>query len=297
MILCFYIPEYWQNVFQNAIGCTLGSLVAVWIAVAIYRRQTRDAAMARASVEQQEQNDLLRYFSISLDEIVRMLTDQSENIKNYIDKLQKDPLGDNLMTFVPLSSIKRLTDGNVPMDKLLISYVDNFSHTKDALKTFSEIFAVLDYAYLELSYLPVTIERVLTQDQSRKLKFSEYYKIAWDEVGSFITTLDETDPANIRLRELLASFREGKAANDDIQYHHDRFISPINDIALEQLASGRREFVKLTITTRDAKQLFVDMFRHQDNFIKNDLLPIQTKILQESQKLKALLEELRKIYS
>ncbi len=283
----FSLGDYWNSVVQNAIGCALGSAAAIGIAIWIYRRQYRDNEKARIKAEKEIERNTLKYFSISIQEIIALVKQQIENNGEFMDVFRKKILDFPLITYLPLFPIKRIIE-STSLDKILISYVNKFSENKDVIKEFSELISILDYLYLELASLPELLERGIKYDHERQVKFSDGYKKVWDFLGAIISGYVKTDTDTVNtMNAIIAKFNDPSLQTDDIKYFYDNIIVPVNEYSVTMLASGRVYpiFIELAKETRDCKGVYSDIIKHNKHFIEKDFLPISNKIREEYDKL------------
>jgi hypothetical protein len=283
----FSLGDYWNSVIQNAIGCALGSAAAIGIAIWIYRRQYRDNEKSRINAAEEIERNTLKYFSISIQEIITLVKEQIENNEEFLVIFRKDILDFPLITYLPLFPIKRIID-NTALDKILISYINKFSSKENVIKEFSELISILDYLYLELASLPELLERGIKYDHERQVKFSDGYKKVWDYCGAVITGYETTDTDAVNtMKGIIAKFNDPNLQTDDIKYFYKNIIVPVNEYSVAMLESGRiyPVVIELAKETRDCKSVYADIIKHNKHFIEKDFLPISNKIKEEYGKL------------
>lgn len=281
MILC--ISDYWQSVFQNALGCAIGSFAAILVAIGIYYKQYSDNEKSKKKKDKEEQENILKYFSISVKNAIGLVEHQYKNNLDFISDFKKEPLMIPLISYVPLSEIKRIINNN-SYDKIMLAYLDRFLK-KNALNEFSEIMSILDYLYLELDMLPKNIENIKLYDHERKIKFKEYFNDIIKSIEQIIVHGNNDDPIKKRYYELYEIFQNNAK---DIKSTYNNFITPINKYTLELLQQGNnnRDLEQLVIITRDCIQLYSEIIEHNEANISNDIIPISQSIFESLSKLK-----------
>jgi len=260
--------EYWKSVLQNGFGCTIGSFLAIFVSYLIYMRQTKAGREEKRLQELQQNKDTLTYFRHSVNEIIRIVQRQIEELSKNISQLRDNSITVEPLTAVPLFELKRLADGN-SVDRLLVTYIRQFPG-EESVKAFSGIMDATEYLYSQMMLLPEESKRAILYDYDRKQEYQQLFKEAYSLLGQYLTSVDlahPTAPAT-QLIPILEAFGAQPHNNDDLAYYHQYFFVPVNDALVALLAAGERNPILIQVAelTRDGKQVFAGIHGHNREF-------------------------------
>src|SRR5258708_6416700 len=249
--------EYWKSVIQNGIGCTIGSFLAIWISYKIYRRTTRKADLDRVTQTQQENIDILLNFKRTIQAILSISKNQTENIKKFVSEIHKNDLEIPLFSFIPIYNLKRVAENN--LDTLLIVYRRQFPG-EESLKIFNNIISNIEDIYSQFLLLPEQLAKVQMYDHERKTKFQEIFAESFAILGQYMLTQDPANPsaAAKEIEPTMIEFQQKHSDNYDIDFYYKYFLVPMNDtmVALLSGLDKNQKFVELAQSTRNGKQMY-----------------------------------------
>jgi hypothetical protein len=180
----FWSCQYWAGVVQNAIGCTIGSFVAILVSYWIYRRTTRNDRRNRAN----EAKDVLLYFKQTMETIIRIAKDQTANVQRYCDDIEENDLELPYLSFLPMYSLKRIAEGT-SLDRTLVAYIRQFP-SESNVKEFEALISAVEYFLAQFLLLPEEMRSTRLYDHERKTQYQKIYKEAYDLLGFYIMTND-----------------------------------------------------------------------------------------------------------
>lgn len=247
--------EYWNGVIQNAIGCTLGSLAAIVAAYLIYLYTNKNARRDKA----QEAKDLLIYFKGTVETVIRIAKQQTQNIQTYCEGIKKNDIDLPLLRFIPMYNLKKIAEGD-SMDRILIAYIQAFPGKDDA-KDFSSLLAEVEYLHGQFLQLPEEMRLTLSYDHERKTEYQKIYKNAHTLLGEYMLKLDPMHPTKvgIEMQAAMQTFFDNHTDNYDISYYHEYFFLPMNKILVDALGTPEISpaIIQLSQITLDGKQQFL----------------------------------------
>jgi hypothetical protein len=143
-----FVSKYWSDVIENAIGCTIGSLIAIVVSLIIYWLTIRGAEKSsRRAGELLERNQLIA-FALMIRDAINFTEKQSANARKFIDALKNHPNTFPLLQMQPLGTLKRLID-TITVEKTGLTYMKYYPG-KNSAKEFIGILDTVDYLHAGL---------------------------------------------------------------------------------------------------------------------------------------------------
>ena len=277
----FWSCQYWVGVFQNAIGCTIGSLAAIAAAYLIYWLTNKHSRIDRA----QEAKDLLIYFKGLVANVIQIAKNQTSNIEAYCLSIQEYDLQPAILRFLPMYNLKKIAEGD-SMDRILIAYIRAFPGPADAID-FSNLISKVEYLYSQFLQLPEELNRTMIYDHERKMQLKRIFQNAYALLREYTLQAEMMDPTNLfdKIQHVVDQFNKHSVENYDIAFFNQYFFVPLNDILHAELVDGDPlpVIVSLSHLTREGASLFLEIKSQNQGSRRNmlEIIPsLQTAISQ-----------------
>jgi hypothetical protein len=109
----FCNSAYWNSVIQNAIGCAIGSIIAIGISILIYWLTIRATNRAAREATKLREANQLRAFALMLELAMEMVSKQVESIKRFVSDVESHPSTFPIPAMNPLGRLKQRGQGEV----------------------------------------------------------------------------------------------------------------------------------------------------------------------------------------
>jgi hypothetical protein len=275
----FFSAEYGKEVLQNAIACTLGSIIPIVASVIIYVSSVGKNEKARLSAKAEEDTNNLKAFAILLLKGIKVSKQQAENIKQFNESLSRPFIEYPLLAYIPSNDLKRVID-SITIEKTGLAYMNSFSSVPNVAKEFTEILSCIDYLYLAFEQLPEMMKMAILNDLERKKEMRQIFHSSYKLLETFmlkVTTGDSIYPHIQDIGQTLINFQKNHKSNYDTKFYYDSFFLPMYQNCINLIQNDIRDnfIISFTQQTNEGKQ----MYEH---------------ILEEN---KRMLEDMNKIYS
>lgn len=268
-----FLLEYWGSVWQNAIGCTVGSFLAVFFSYLIYRFGLKKTEELKYREQDRERADSLKYFSELVSNIIETTHQQIAMIEEFREQIGTYPAKFELMTVLPIYDFKRVSE-NLFLDKLMLSFT---SKGDGSVKEFRKIIIDVDYLTTEFSFLP-------EQMKSGRLIYEglveELYKLTLDcgkTINNYLLSLEKDSKHADALFQFLESTKGDSLDIKDAHGYHNLYIEPLNKVLIGIIQSCREvELLRLHSITMEAKKAF-DRIQKQNLLIADEFGKISAK--------------------
>jgi hypothetical protein len=270
----FFSLEYWENVGQNAIGCTLGSFLAISFSYVIYRVSVRKEEGVKQREVQMERNNTLKYFSELIKNIIQTTHAQVHCIDEFKDTVVGSVDKFPLMTMFPLYDFRRVSE-NLPLDKVLLSFT---ASGKNSVLEFREIIGNADFLTAQLSLIS---ELLRSGKATHEKLFEEMYILVKEckvQVDGHLMRLKTDNESANKLYEFLQFGKQNAVIVNSVSSYYTRFILPLNRLMIEIIQYDRSmEFQSLYDLTVEGIGLF-ERIVEQNRIIAQEFEGISGKI-------------------
>ena len=267
MIPEFLSAEYWKAVLQNGIGCTLGSMLAIYVSLIIYQFSNRKEKNEQQARQKQETRDILLYFKEVVRNILKISEKQVSNMEIFVKTVKINEIDLPLLSFLPIYNLKRIAEGE-SLDRILIAYIREFPG-EGSIKEFGNLISGIEYVYNQFVMLPDEMRRGKDYDYERKLNYQKYFRECYSMLGHYMVephpSLQEQGIFDIQT--MLDKLRENHNDNAEIEVYHNFFFVPLNKIMVNLIDLNPNQMVmRLASISRDAIQLFEAIKKHNSEF-------------------------------
>lgn len=285
------ISPYWNAIWQNAIGCTFGSLLAISVTYLVYKLSNFDHRKEMNELRQVEQDEVLEYFSELLAQVLRSANQQNEHVEKFKDAINNNPIYVPLLSFISLFDFKRLAESQA-LDKMFFAYTKKFK-AEDVVKKFRQIISAVEYLYTQFLGLPDHARLGSTFDHERKEQFRYLHREAYSILGQYLSTVNFNNPSAIdsSFMKVIDDFYANFNDASDIKFYNDHFFVPLNKLCVAILANGNRTatIMQLAELTRDGIGLYDSIIKH-NHVLASEFQEIQTATKSVIEKLEELTE-------
>jgi len=232
-IFSIAVSKYWNDVFQNAIGCAIGSLAAIGISIWIYRETIRQSNKAISNEKIQDETNQLKAFKLMLEAAIKTADKSIGYIDEFILSLKKYPVEFPLLYQTSYGSLKRIIE-SISVEKTGKSYMKKFP-VENSPKEFLLILEVIDYMYAEFGGLYDLVKRASTNHTERLMKVSDDFDVA-DKI-----LIDHTSEMNFKLEEdkkvmeVKMTFINKRTNSYDMLELYNLYFIPMKELMMERL--------------------------------------------------------------
>lgn len=280
--------DYWNGVFQNAIGCSLGSGAAIYVAWLIYRKQSKDNEDSALNAIKIKEENQLKSFALMLQNALKMAQKQADYIEQYIGEIKKQPTPFPKITLTPLGNLKIILD-SITVEKTGLAYMKYFSSDNSA-KEFTTIMDAVDYLNTEFKELQGLIGRATMNDFDRRKEFSKAFDICNKLVLDFIIRDADMskDTFTIKIKEIKFNFDKNRGSVDNIQSINDLFFIPLSNFLLERLNRGQRDDFSIELNYWVSRGIeYYENILHGYNQFESEMVGIQKEVGKNIAKLES----------
>lgn len=266
---------FWWDLSKDFVLPMLLAGFAGYMAYFIFVKETNRDKEKEQERKNEERSDKLRYFSALVENALRASIEQKDNLEKHINAMGQNNLDFHLMSFVPLYDLKRITE-ELNLEEYLLAYTNHYYKDRAAsIKEFKNIVAAIDYLYDVFVSIRSQLEKAQINDYERKKVFQQLYLQSYNLIGFLMVYFAGNDQQSFAEATLLLQNlqQNNPGNNDDLNYHYTYFFEPFNDFCIQYTMDGRQmfpEILQLATYTRDGKQAFFNIQKHNDH-LKNDL--------------------------
>ena len=124
--------KYWNDVIQNAIGGTIGSLLAIVISFFIYWLTIRQTNASTVKANKESEDNQLRAFAVMLKDTLKVAKKQLEAINKFVEEIKKQPNEFPVPSMYSMGSLKRVIN-TITIERTGATYMKYFP-SKDSAK-------------------------------------------------------------------------------------------------------------------------------------------------------------------
>jgi hypothetical protein len=276
---------YWNNVIQNSIAGTIGSLIAIVVSILIYKWTTKDGEAAKKEAIALKESNQLKAFGLMIQNGIKMATDQSKAISAFIEELKKQPNEFPKILIHPLGNLKRIID-TITIEETGLSYMKHFSGI-NAAKEFTSILNYVDYLYAEFYQLEGLVQRATLNDYDRKMEVSKMFDYANKLVLDYIIHIQPTDSLGQRIKQIKNDFDQNRGRPDNLNSVKNLFFIPLNEFLQDILNRGIKTpfYLELFYASSKGREYFEYI---ESGYLKfeNEMKGIETEVNTNLPKLK-----------
>jgi len=262
---------YWDVVLQNAIGCTLGSFVAIYVSWHIFKRSFEKTVEAKREEEQQKKKDRLAYYKYILNEAYKTSISFNVNIKSFVDKINNNPVEVPPFVFLPLNSLKRAFETGMT-DEVLFAFTEKHNDKEGVVDKFSRIYTITETLYTRFSHLKTQIDKAREFDHRRKIEVRAAINNSKNLLQKVITNGSSIPtPFLGALIGRLQKYHQMKANNIDFHQFPGQFLDPLNATVRTILNNKfiSDELIELENVTAAAMMTYRDISLQNESLAKD----------------------------
>jgi len=228
---------YWQSIVQNAIGCTIGSFLAIGVSVLIYWFTIRKSVQSAKAEKLLEEQNRVKAFALMVSDAKSVVEKQLKHIDSYIETLNGQPVNFPKITLVPIGKIKRIVD-TITVEETGLSYMRHFS-TKDGAEEFTKMLDYFDYFFSEFNSLHDLVKTATLNHIDRANQYSELLDVLNKSIVENFSSLSH-GPSGVmdirqglsgvmyRIVEIRSNFMKARRDADDIEIAQEFLVLPLN---------------------------------------------------------------------
>lgn len=272
--------QYWKSVFQNGLGCTMGSILGIIITYAIYRATTKQNRLERESLDASNNRNTREYFSIAVKSMMAICEQQRNNLVDFQKEIAKDPTTFPLLGYVPMYEFHRVSQSQ-NLDKVLLSFTSVSPANRNIVTYFSNLIAAVDYLNAQFDAVVKQMEKAQMYDHERKITLQNMFTQINGLVIDFLSSKTYTYSDNFRevIKNIKANYESKKKKPTILMFAFNEFIEPLNG-QLELLYKGgdkSPEVYQLGDMTAKAISLYENM-QLQILSVAEDIKEVEGKI-------------------
>ncbi len=182
----FCSTEYWAAVFQNGLGCTMGSLLGILISYLIYRASTAQNRRDRELLERNTHTSTRNYFSLLVRGMLTTLTQQLKNLTTFQKEIAADPTEYPLLHYSPMHEFRRVTD-NQNLDRVLLAFTTLNGGGQQTINHFSNLINNADYITAQIDEVVKQMEKAQAFDHNRKKQLQSLYRELYSSINELLS--------------------------------------------------------------------------------------------------------------
>jgi hypothetical protein len=174
LLVAICMSEYWTAVFQNAIGCAIGSAVAIAISVLIYWLTNRHNNQVAEREQLTEQKNMLEAFKSMLQRVIHTSNILVANIGEFIPKLERHPNVFPVLTITSFGHFKRIIE-TTTFEKTGVAYV-KLVPGKKSIDEFTSMLEIIDFLNDAFNEMREIAKTASLNHEERIFKVSDLYE-------------------------------------------------------------------------------------------------------------------------
>ena len=257
--LCFN----WHDIFQNAIGCTIGSFVAICISYLLYLGTNKNATKNKIA----EEKNQLKAFALMLANALKMSKQQTSAFESFLLEVKKHDSEFPLPIIYPTAELARIVN-TITIEKTGLAYMKFFSNDNSA-KEFTDIIKGVDFLYAEFTELYSHIKRANQNHFERKVRFSNVFDVSSKFINNYWLNNKE-DKIAISLLMAKHNFDTQRKDLSDLEIVKSLFFEPVNQLVLSLVKQDFENFYlnELFFYTSKGKEYYKDIIVGYEKFEK-----------------------------
>lgn len=286
---------YWGAVWQNAIGCTLGSLAAIGVTIVIYLCTTKGSREEKEREKSRNEREAFDLFVLLVRNVCQASAILIENIHQFSQDLLNATDDFPELKYAPLNDFKRLSELQ-DLQKFLFSYTSRFPQGQTAVKDFVEIMAKTDYLQAQFTAIPLQVEKGATFHHQRQLRIKELIEQSDDTLKNILTPLQGNNPLALRFAPILAPYavQRKQQPQAPLSFHITEFVDRVyNELVQLQNQGGLTEIQQnLKSMTSEAQGIYSQIPQHNSS-LAGDIAKTLVGIRKAAEDLKGLVDRMK----
>jgi hypothetical protein len=236
-IVAINMSKYWNDVFQNALGCAIGSAVPIGISFYIFWLTNRHNRRVAEREKLADQINLLEAFKVMLQRVINTSDILVKNIGEFIPKLGTHPNVFPLLKIVSVGHFKRLI-GTITFEETGAAYT-KLLPSPDSINEFTSILEIVDYLYDAFGELKETTKKALLNHEERIFKVSDLY----DDMDKFVIDNIEILGTESPLMREMGKIKSNQSKNmgekfNDVDGIYNYYFLPMRDLMAKLKEDG-----------------------------------------------------------
>jgi hypothetical protein len=235
----------WHSIMENAIGCAIGSIVAIAASILIYWVtvfQTKKEIDRQRLTE--ETNQLLG-FRLMLEEGIKVSGILLNNLKNMILKLQNHPNNFPLLESPSFGSIRKIVR-DITVERTGLTYMKHLAN-ENVSEEFFSILRSIDYLDDEFMNIQETVKRAHLNHYDRVIRVSNSLDLCDKIIVDSLQFLGWQVYGN-SLREIKQKFGNERGDLSNIDAVNTLYFLPMRDLMDNLIREGKSDDFVINFT-------------------------------------------------
>jgi hypothetical protein len=287
------MSKYWSDVFQNAIGCAIGSAVAIAFSFLIYWLSVINSSRARKKEKLENEINQLRAFKVMLQRAIQTSDNLIEHIGKFITNLKAHPNEFPLLSITSLGNFRRITE-SITVEKTLAIYIKHFPGENPVME-FTLILENIDFLFDFFVELQQVIQRASINHFNRVLKVSDRFDVADKMVIDVTSDPRNQNPITQRIAEIKSKFTSGRGELSNIDSINNLYLFPMLEFMVSVI-NGEiyNEFIRdFTYNLSKGIEFYNQLGSGYDKFVL-EMNENEKSVKEGLEKLKVLAEKILK---
>ncbi|MFT3827898.1 MAG: hypothetical protein QM731_28530 [Chitinophagaceae bacterium] len=177
------MSSYWAAVWQNALGCFIASIPAIFLSWIIFKLTLADNTKAKRKEQEQKDKERLNdqqkknkerldYFKYLVSRSYEASKLMEDGIDGFIKETRKNLLDLPDLRYTPLNGLRRVSELQM-MDEVLFAFTEKNSKEENAVKEFEQIVNRIDFLHLLYQNLVEQAWKGKNFDHQRQLQVTD----------------------------------------------------------------------------------------------------------------------------
>jgi hypothetical protein len=245
----FTSSEYWNGVFQNAIGCSIGSGIAIAISFYIYWLTIRENNKTLRIEKKIKEENQLKAFSLLLSKAIDDVNDQLKGLKTFNEEIKGKPHDFPRFVCKPNITLKRIID-QITIEKTGLTYVTFFNKSTSS-NEFLAILNIVDCLFEEISNLSKSIDIARNQISDMRMGISDSHNNIIDKIMEYPANKDYLKVIAEDLSKIVLDFKATEDNFIDIHKVNDGFFTPLDICLKDAIKANQNEPSLLNLFTHN----------------------------------------------
>jgi hypothetical protein len=279
--------------FLNVSGALLGALITGLTAVWIFRKGINEERKSKELEESVRLNDIEDLYFLLLENVSTGIKTQTELIDNYVNQINEDENKTIQIPKVINQDLNRII--NLDSKDILKIYRNRNIRVEEYNKVFSNLDFILeiknqiDNTYNKYLDKIVHYSELFTKYMNKILTLTSTY-LAYEKIEN-PKTYKENPLWNFINDQILLYYKE-RDENNNIDYHYDAFIRPLN-VGLVENFRKYRETVKITVLCKKANDSKFD-YELNIKWLIDQIMTFNKDLKNSNKKITKHIEEYKK---
>ena len=287
------ISGYWASVFQNAIGCAIGSAIAILVSFFIYWLTNRHNKQTAKREKLADEINQLKAFKLMLQRSIKNTDQLIDHVDVFIPKLKNHPTDFPLLEITSLGNFRRIIE-SISIEKTGTSYIKHLP-SDNAVKEFTSILESIDFMHDAFIGMQEVVQRASLNHFDRVKKVSNRFDIIDKMAIDVISDPRSQSQIIQRIGAIKTNFINERGDLSNVESVNNFYFLPMQSLMREVVSAQMFHpfVVDFSYNLSKGIEFYIQIGTGYDKFV-SEMEGMEKTLKENIEKLKGLSEKILK---